>query len=499
MRRYIRGLIAGALCLVLLLPMSVAAAAAPIHLKLGTKTLNVVPVLMQDGRSFAPYNTLFKALGARAVYDAASKTITAVSGTTTVVMPCSSGNITITDGEETYDMYCAYPPIENTSTGKIYISIRYAAQALGYTVSWDGAARTIVLGTVDELMARSGATYTVLDKYLAYNRSFLEKSHTLEGTFDYSMDMQSSLYGNLEDEDQPAVPSALTATGTVSGLFDKGGEEMSLNLKTNLSDFTEMLESAEPLDDETRALLSQLDNIDMSIIINNETGMMYIKSPLLSSVYGISADAWVSNETGNAGTNFGLDVLSMSGYSGLSMSDIAAAGGSFRDGVKHLLVSQLRSGNDNIESVLNNINQLFSDQAMVRDGDSYVVSLSETETEGDEYGYTNRFTLKMVYSFSGETFTGLSLSLTDDATYRYGDAYAETYKTEMLFAYTTDGHGSLVLKDAVNDVTRQALNISFTYADTTQTPAREPAAGSTVISADDLYAPDEQGIPQETT
>ena len=102
-------------------------------------------------------------------YDKNSQIVTATNGTATLSFGIEDYYMTVSiDGyEQEVDYY--YLPIVDTSYNKIYVPIRYLAQALGYVVTWDEAARAITLQSVDSLIASSGATYTVMDKYLSFN------------------------------------------------------------------------------------------------------------------------------------------------------------------------------------------------------------------------------------------------------------------------------------------------------------------------------------------
>lgn len=465
---------------------SMASAASPIRLMCGDKVLNVSPILTQDGRTYAAFDTLFKALGARAVYNKASRTITATSDGITVVIPLDDSYITVYAEGTEYDMYVRAMPIENTVSGRIYVPIRYAAQAFGYDVTWDCGTRSIKLLRLDDLIKQSGATYTVMDKMLMYYSDFAGKSHAFKGAFEASFDMNMGMgYG---DSEEPAVPEQLTLTGAASGLIDPLGEEMSLNLKTNMSAFASYMTGDASYTDEEKTALKQLDNLDMNFIINKETGMTYVKCPLFSVLADVPEDAWISIASGASDSMSVMSPMLSGGLTGLNLTDVLNAGGSFRDYVKETLRYQLLEGDGSAAEMLKGINALFSDQAMVKEGDNYVVTYMESEGNpaGSDYGFSSDGSLKLIFSFSGETFTGLSVTQSSRYSYSYYDDEDYTNQTEYTYAYTTSGVGKLEYRDTVNGIDAMSLSVDFTFTETSQSPARQPAEGSKVIPAEEL-------------
>ena len=149
--------------------VSIFAAAAgnpDVRVKLGTKEIAVSDIQIIDGRTYAPFGYLFQALGAKAVYDPDSGAVNADLGGTSVEFYLGDDLMTVTVGKSSQPIYMDTEPYQADS-GMIYIPVRFAAQAFGYVVGWDAAGQTIVLQSIDDLIAQSGATYTILDKYLA--------------------------------------------------------------------------------------------------------------------------------------------------------------------------------------------------------------------------------------------------------------------------------------------------------------------------------------------
>ncbi len=476
-------------------PLASAAAKPAIRIMQNGKALNVFPILTQGGHTYAPYDSLFKALGAKASYDEETQAITAVSGTTTIIFSMEGYTMTgSTDGVEDW-CYTEGAPIVDTVTRKIYVPIRDAAQALGYVVSWNSASRAITLQTVDELIKNSGATYSVMDKYLAFTKEPISNNKALNGTFSLAADMNSLYYGDYyyddeyyddtDSETEMVEIPPLTINGTATGVFDQSSSEMSINLKSNASSVIPQLIAEEAIDDGTKALLGSLDNTDISLIVNNETGLLYVKSPLICAITGQAEDAWLCLETGEALSS--TDLSDLSGYSIFSVGNVS----NFRDYVSAVLKQELLYyGSDYVLETLDELNAKFSDQVSVNDGDDYVFTYSFDNSEDEDYYTHTKEASKLVFQFDGETFSGVSYSLLHSTCYpsydymgdTVFDEQLETASTEITYSFTAAGKGNMSITTISNGVTELTLKVDYTFSDTTATPAREPAEGSNIVS-----------------
>ncbi|PKM73142.1 MAG: hypothetical protein CVU91_06135 [Firmicutes bacterium HGW-Firmicutes-16] len=475
-------------------PLASAATKPAIKIMLGGKVLSVSPILTQGGHTYAPYDSLFKALGAKASYDEETQAITAVSGTTTIIFSVEDYTMTVsTDGVENW--YCTEgAPILDTVTRKIYVPIRDTAQALGYVVSWDSSSRAITLRSVDDLIKSSGATYTVIDKYLAFNNQLMSNNKALDGTFSLTADMNSlyfdnyyyyEYYDDTNSETEIVEIPPLTINGAATGVFDLSGSEMSINLKSNASSVIPQLIAEESIDDGTKALLGELDNTDISLIVNNETGLIYVKSPLICVISGQAEDAWLCLETGESLSS--TDLSDLSGFSIFSVGNVS----SFRDYVSASLKQELiYDDGDYVIDTLNELNARFSDQAMVKDGEDYVLTYSYDNSDDEDYYFHSKESSKLVFQFDGETFSGVSYSMLSSVCGSYSNYYdgnalgeeLDTSSTELTYSFTAVGKGSLSITTVSNGVTELMLKVNYAFSDTTATPSREPAEGSNIVS-----------------
>jgi hypothetical protein len=129
---------------------------------------------------------------------------------------------------------------------------------------------------------------------------------------------------------------------------------------------------------------------------------------------------------------------------------------------------------------------------MAKSGDDYVVTLKDSDSESfddyddDEDTYSSETVTQITFSFTGEVFEGLSVSLTSASSYEFMDEVLYSNATKLSYSYTTDGKGSLSLSATTGETKILDLTVDFTFSETSKEPLREPADGSTVISMDDL-------------
>ncbi|MDI9480078.1 MAG: copper amine oxidase N-terminal domain-containing protein, partial [Bacillota bacterium] len=105
-----------------------------------TKVMDVAPYIKND-RTYVPYRYLALALGVAEddiVWDAAAQKVTVTKGENTVEAVIGSTTLTVNGSAVTMDVA---PEISNSRT---MLPARFLAEALGATVGWDPATRTVV-------------------------------------------------------------------------------------------------------------------------------------------------------------------------------------------------------------------------------------------------------------------------------------------------------------------------------------------------------------------
>ena len=111
-----------------------------VTLRVGGQKLNLaVPARVVNGRTLAHARALAEALGTTVGWDQATQRVTIAKGGTTVVMTIGSTAATVNGQPYTLD---AAPYLENDRT---QAPVRFVAEALGATVGWDEASRTVTI------------------------------------------------------------------------------------------------------------------------------------------------------------------------------------------------------------------------------------------------------------------------------------------------------------------------------------------------------------------
>lgn len=91
----------------------------------------------KDGRVLVPVNAIFSALGAEVTWDQAAKKITAVKGSTTIIMTIGSKTATINGQALTLDV-----PAQIIGN-RTLVPVRFISEGLGLDVLWNAAAQTV--------------------------------------------------------------------------------------------------------------------------------------------------------------------------------------------------------------------------------------------------------------------------------------------------------------------------------------------------------------------
>lgn len=99
------------------------------------------PPVMQGGRVLVPLRGIFEALGAKVEWDAASRTIRATLGASSMVLPLGSSRAVVDGRTVALDVPAA------SVGGRTMVPLRFVAEALGADVRWDGAGRRVAIAS----------------------------------------------------------------------------------------------------------------------------------------------------------------------------------------------------------------------------------------------------------------------------------------------------------------------------------------------------------------
>jgi N-acetylmuramoyl-L-alanine amidase len=106
------------------------------------KKLNFdVEPIIENGRTMVPLRAIFEALGAQVDWDNDTRTVTAIKGDTTVVLPIGSTKPTVNGKEWPLDVPA------KISQNRTLAPVRFVGEAFGSSVGWDAVARTVSISS----------------------------------------------------------------------------------------------------------------------------------------------------------------------------------------------------------------------------------------------------------------------------------------------------------------------------------------------------------------
>lgn len=132
----------GSICCVLtvlliaFLPATAAADAIGVHIDGRLQSFDAPPRVVQ-GRTLVPMRAIFEALGAEVQWDAATQTVTASRGATTIALTLSRAEARVDAMTVRLDVPA------RIIDGRTFVPLRFVGEALGADVVWDAAARTV--------------------------------------------------------------------------------------------------------------------------------------------------------------------------------------------------------------------------------------------------------------------------------------------------------------------------------------------------------------------
>lgn len=407
------------------------------------------PVIV-DNRVFVPFRTVFEKLEAEVSYDEATKTITAVKDGTTVGITVGDKNISLTKdgGSETVETDAASFIASNNYT---YVPVRFAAQTLDCTVGWDAENQTAII-VEDDLFSLEGVTFEIANKYLAYANEFSTGNYELDGKLKFDMSMNSGTTGTAESFKLPGDI-------TITGLTDASALNMDMAMKFDLADFKALMTEEEIT--ESAEMLASLENIEMEMIFDMESGKFYIASPLFSTLAGAAENTWYlldfQSLLGSAGMDF-TELTKLNSETDLAKT-IEAMTTDMPLENKYLAAAYIQSFNMMID--------MFADSSFTQDGDVYT-SVSEIT----EAGSTVRTTF-VIETADGKV-TGYKMNM--------------NMGSIMTMDMAQKGLSSTIKMNMnIEDIMTMNMDGTLDYKASTKTPVKTPTGG-TIVNLVDMMA-----------
>lgn len=235
------------------------------------------PTTTAEGRVVVPFRAMLEALGAKVDYDSETNQAKAVYGDKELVHTVGTDTITLTEGEESREitMDCRSYISEDFST---LLPVRSIAETLGYCVGWSTEYQTVII--IDPAVFEE----EYAGKFDVLNMLLLDSESRFDPETSYSQSGSLSLrLSELEDGGED-----YSITGEIGQLFkdDKSNSSISLDL----SEVIEYLSSKGEFlpGGDLGVSFEELKKLDMELIVDSESGVYYIKSPVMGD-----PDTWL--------------------------------------------------------------------------------------------------------------------------------------------------------------------------------------------------------------
>ncbi|MGI6028727.1 MAG: copper amine oxidase N-terminal domain-containing protein [Candidatus Heteroscillospira sp.] len=272
------------------------------------------PEIVND-RVMVPLRAVMENMGAQVEYDDAERTATITDGDKSLKFVLGSDKFTCTEnGEESVIELDSVPYIKN---GRVFVPVRYAAEALGCEALWDNEYRTAVLMDREDIVSEINENFTIANKVLAMDAGLdLTKNYKTSANMDVKVTAFDSINGDK------------TYTGGMDVTVLQNSKSAKMTLKFDVQAVMDVLKAIAEKNHseedeyflEAMELLKVLNDDSMELILDLDGGMAYARSKLLPyfmmDEYGVEFDAenWIS-----------MDIGELLGE--LDLSELMAAGG----------------------------------------------------------------------------------------------------------------------------------------------------------------------------
>lgn len=233
-----------------------------------------------NGRTLVPFRALLEGMGAQVDYQDGLITAKTEAGDT-LTMELGSSTLSYTVGDKLMETDMGAAP--TAVSGRVYIPVRAAAEALGLGVYWDDYYEAAYLTDWDALQAEVDSYFTCYNELMAASMAAVDWSKTYAGTG--NMILTGTLYGEKEHD------SASLALD-VATLQSKDGVSADLTLGVDLGDLEDTIFSALP--PEALELIHGADGDKISVILNTNEGSVYVQGGGVFQLTGeMDEDQWM--------------------------------------------------------------------------------------------------------------------------------------------------------------------------------------------------------------
>lgn len=263
------------------------------------------------GRIMVPFRVILETLGAEVDWDDATRTVTAVTDDTTIKFVVGQSDINIVKNGESSVKKMDVVPYINTANNRTYVSTRFVAESLGYTVGWDSDEATAVIVDYNKLFGNAEKDFSKIDAFMMNNKADLNAAYESLMEMAVNVTIYKDFINSVSGE--AAVSKDLKLEVTADGsAVTKGGEmSMDMGLKMNLAQLIAALppDSAGDISAEDMEIIKKLGNMEMSLYADMESGDMLFTTnvnSILGDSYG--DNTWFKSNIYEIYDSMGLDL-----------------------------------------------------------------------------------------------------------------------------------------------------------------------------------------------
>ncbi|MDO4482564.1 MAG: copper amine oxidase N-terminal domain-containing protein [Bacillota bacterium] len=264
-----------------------------------------------SGRIMVPFRAILETLGAEVSWNDASRTVTAVSDDTTIKFVVGQPDINIVKDGKTFVKKMDVVPYINTANNRTYVSTRFVAESLGYTVGWDSDRATAVIIDYDRIFGNAEKDFSKIDEFMMKNRTDVNTAYETLMEMAVNVTVYKEFINSMAGENVFSKDLSLDVTADASAITKGSEMSMDMDMKMNIAELLLSLpaDAVGDISAEDMELIKKLSNMEMSAYADMESGDMYFTTNVNSALdpsYGDST--WFKLNLYSVYETLGLDL-----------------------------------------------------------------------------------------------------------------------------------------------------------------------------------------------
>lgn len=421
----------------------------------------------QNGRVMIPMRAICEALGAEVAYDQATRTATITTDGKTITHVIGTDQMTVQMEEEseTVQMDCASYLKSSTTM----VPVRFVAEALDCSVSWDGTYKTVVILDLDALRETYDSQLTVFNLLLRDSAAMMEAGKNYAAT--ERMDATVTVFDTLAGDKQ--YKGSLELEGV------QNREAANYDVKVDLTDLMEVLQQSagDFMTEEDAQILQMLRVMEFEIIYDQQNQQFYLKSPLFQDAMAYSG--WVQVDLKAL---FGADLsLLLTGAQDMTLFEMMAA----MSGESGFYCYE------NLTQLMDAMVMIWGDQNFKQSGNTYTMEM-DLEDMLRLSGLTEEEIQQALAESAGETMQlQMQVKKTGEASCDYSLSM-QMQADEMALSMDctkTGMNAEVQMTLHMKNVFKAVLTMESEMKQTNQAVQTQPPAGEVVLELEELVQP----------